>query len=131
MNRPWLFLLSIFVFCFFIAACASPYHSQAKALQEAYQNGNISTSDYHARMNELQALDLQWRQNQQQSLNQFNAQMQRQQQQRQANQQQVYNSWNQQQNQQQMINQMNRPRNTSGTIYTPSGNMYRYDETTY
>ncbi len=54
--------LVLTIICLATCACVSPYQGQANALNQAYQRGQISTSDYHARMNELQALDLQYRQ---------------------------------------------------------------------
>jgi len=44
-----------------LTSCASPYQYQANLLTQAYQRGEISTSDYHARINELQSLELQRR----------------------------------------------------------------------
>ena len=48
--------------CFFLPACASPYQPQANAMTAAYQRGDMSAADYHANMTQLQALDLQRRQ---------------------------------------------------------------------
>ena len=55
-------LLVLLLSAFFLVSCASPYQPQAQALQQAYINGEISTNDYHARLTELQALDLRRRQ---------------------------------------------------------------------
>lgn len=103
-----------------IAACASPYQGQANALTQAYQNGQISANDYQARMTELQALDLQRRQAiaaywQQGCQNLANNQYRRSDQQAA-----IMNSY-----------QLRQPSTTYGTIYTPTGQMYQYNSTSY
>ena len=118
MKKPSLFIF-LLILCLSMAACVSPYQGQANALTQAYQRGEISANDYFARMNELKSLELQRQQllgspqgnpfyNLQQSI---------------ANRP-VLQPYN-------MMQNYNPPRTTYGTIYTPSGQMYQYNSTTY
>ncbi len=80
MNKPSLsILVSVCIFCIFIAACASPYQEQRDAITASYQRGELKTNDYYARMNELEALEMQQRWLAQQSQNAWRAERQRQQ----------------------------------------------------
>ena len=54
--------LIIILTALLLLGCASPYQGQLDGLNAAYQRGDISASDYQARVNELIALDLQRRQ---------------------------------------------------------------------
>lgn len=58
--KKFMFMLLTLVF---IAACASPYAPQAKALKAAYERGEISAAEFHNAVIRLEALDLQRRQN--------------------------------------------------------------------
>lgn len=114
------YFLLVVLFILLFSGCISPYQGQANALTAAYQRGEISANDYQARINELQALDLQRRQAVaqawQQGCNNMAAQYQTQQAQR---------------NLMLQNYQMNRPSYSQGTIYTPSGQMYLYNSTNY
>ena len=80
MNKPSLFiLLSVCIFCLFIAACASAYQEQREAIKASYQRGELKTNDYYARMNELEALEMQQRWLAEQSRNAWEAKRQQQQ----------------------------------------------------
>jgi hypothetical protein len=92
----------------------SPYQQQADALGQSYNAGLITANEYFARMNELQALDLQHRQNVVNACMQINAQYQQQQMQRAQQRQQILNNF----------------RTGSGTIYGPNGS-YQYNWTEY
>lgn len=89
-------------------AQVSPYQGQADALNAAYQAGQISANDYHARMAEIQRLDFENRQaafnGMQQILGQQAQQLQ-QQQQFQQQQQSPNDKWQQILKQQQLYNQ--------------------------
>jgi len=81
----------LIVFLCLIAGRASPYAAQVNDLQQMYNAGQISASDYHSRLNEINSLEQQHRA---QAVQQFQTGMQ---------------IWQQQQ----MINQRNQPQ----TIY--------------
>jgi len=51
----------IFLVAFLLVGCASPYQRQAYLLVQQYQNGEISDKEFQARLNKLEALDLQCR----------------------------------------------------------------------
>jgi hypothetical protein len=116
-----LILLSLIV----VFGCANPYKAQFEALQTSFNNGEISANDYFSRLNELQALDLQRRQNLAQAFSQAGYHL--------------GNAANK-------INQPNEylvptqtppvvwisrerqyPRSGSGTLTTPSGKSYNYN----
>jgi hypothetical protein len=61
-----------------ISACASPYQAQRDAIKASYQRGELKANDYYARMNELEALELQQNWLTEQSRNAWKAQVQRQ-----------------------------------------------------
>lgn len=111
--------LILTIICLTICACVSPYQGQANALNQAYQRGQISASDYHARMTELRALDFQQRQAADQATQQIFQNM--------------ANSY--QPNYLPPLQPMpvNPPRSTSGygTITSPTGQMYMYNYNQY
>jgi len=47
----------VIIFLLLIAGCMTPLQRQSQALNAAYQRGEISASDYYARMNELEAIN--------------------------------------------------------------------------
>ncbi|RPI49083.1 MAG: hypothetical protein EHM49_10515 [Deltaproteobacteria bacterium] len=98
----WLIVVGALVGLLMLSGCAgpSPFKPQADALKVSYEKGELSASDYHARMNELYGLELQRRMAISQAWGQFGNNMQN------------------QFMQQQMINQMNRPQ----TIWLYRGN---------
>jgi len=111
-----LFILAIISLA--ICSCVSPYQGQANALNRAYQQGRISTSDYHARMTELQNLDLQSRQAADQSIQQS-----------------FQNMANQPRSRSVMVPapayQPPGSRSGYGTITSPNGQMYMYNYNQY
>lgn len=114
MEKIAFFVLLVLV-ALALTSCVSPYQGQANALTQAYQKGEISSSDYHARINELQALDLQRRMAIQRGFQNLSNNLQQQQL---IQQQQSQNNM--------MLYQINKPRTGFGTIYGPKGS-YNYN----
>lgn len=108
------FIIPTILAALLLSACASPYQGQANLLNQAYQNGQISANDYQARMTELQALDLQRRQAVSQAFMQAGQNM--------GNRPQPYMA---------VAPNYRKPTNTYGTIYTPTGQTYQYNSTSY
>lgn len=46
----------------FLVSCASPYQAQMQAVYNARMTGNMSESEYRARMNDLHVADAGWQQ---------------------------------------------------------------------
>ena len=114
MKNIVLFILAALL----ISACASPYQNQAIALKQACDRGEISPNEYVARLNQLKALDAQYQQEVAQSWQGVGQSIQ---------------AYSLQRACQPPIQayQMPTGRNTYGTIYTPSGQMYMYNSTSY
>ena len=115
------FIIPAILAALLLSACVSPYQGQANLLNQAYQNGQISANDYQARMTELESLDLQRRQANAQAWQNVGRSMQ------------AYSAQRAAQPPMQIYNPPPRqmPVNTYGTIYTPTGQTYQYNSTTY